>query len=151
MAALYVVEKSARYEPVEERLALRQEKAQPIFDHLEAWLQLQLPKISGKSAVAVCSGERVPHAQPHALERGNQLSQRHSGRTDTNSPVRPRVTADIQALGASFIRAAAPWQRLGRLKPDGMAIGGLPARNSPRGLAQALLPAYITAYRNASV
>ena len=52
IATLYRVEKAARYKSVEERVALRQEKAQPIFDDLEAWLQLQLPKISGKSSVA---------------------------------------------------------------------------------------------------
>jgi len=52
IAILYAVEKEARYKPAEERVALRQEKAKPVFDNLEAWLQLQLPKISGKSALA---------------------------------------------------------------------------------------------------
>jgi len=31
---------------------LRQEMAKPLFDDLEAWLALQLPKISGKSTLA---------------------------------------------------------------------------------------------------
>jgi hypothetical protein len=31
---------------------LRQEKAKPIFDDLEAWLQAQLPRIPGKSELA---------------------------------------------------------------------------------------------------
>jgi hypothetical protein len=31
---------------------MRQEKAKPVFDDLEAWLQAQLPKISGKSPLA---------------------------------------------------------------------------------------------------
>jgi len=52
IAALYAVEKEARYKPTEERVVLRQEKAKPAFDDLEAWLQLQLPKISGKSTLA---------------------------------------------------------------------------------------------------
>ena len=58
IAALYAVEKAVRYKPVEERVALRQEKAKPVFDNLEDWLQLQLPRISGKSALA----EAIRHA-----------------------------------------------------------------------------------------
>jgi hypothetical protein len=34
------------------RLRLRQARAKPIFDDLEAWLHAQLPKISGKSELA---------------------------------------------------------------------------------------------------
>jgi len=45
IAALYAVEKQARYQPAEERVALRQGKAKPVFDDLEAWLSLQLPKL----------------------------------------------------------------------------------------------------------
>jgi predicted nucleic acid-binding Zn finger protein len=52
VAALYAVEKAARYKPAEERVALRQEKAKPVFDDLEPWLTQQLPKISGKSKLA---------------------------------------------------------------------------------------------------
>lgn len=52
IAALYAVEKEARYKSAEERVALRQAKAKPVFDDLEAWLSLQLPKISGKSNLA---------------------------------------------------------------------------------------------------
>ena len=58
IAALYAVEKAVRYKPVEERVALRQEKAKPVFDNLEDWLQLQLPRISGKPALA----EAIRHA-----------------------------------------------------------------------------------------
>ncbi len=52
IAQLYKVEKEARRRPPEERAALRQEKAKPIFDELELWLQAQLPKISGKTKLA---------------------------------------------------------------------------------------------------
>ena len=31
---------------------LRQEKARPVFDDLEAWLQAQLPRLSGKTKLA---------------------------------------------------------------------------------------------------
>jgi len=80
-AALYAVEKEARYKPAVERVALRQDKAKPVFNALEAWLSLQLPKISGKStlaaaiyypAVAACSDERALCARPHA--KGASLS-----------------------------------------------------------------------------
>jgi hypothetical protein len=52
IAGLYVVEKDARGSSPEERVRLRQARAAPIFDALEAWLHAQLPKISGKSELA---------------------------------------------------------------------------------------------------
>lgn len=52
IAKLYVVEDEVRGKPPEERAAWRQEKAEPIFDELEVWLQSQLPKISGKTKLA---------------------------------------------------------------------------------------------------
>ena len=38
IAKLYAVEKEARGKPPEERAALRQTEAKPIFDDLEEWL-----------------------------------------------------------------------------------------------------------------
>jgi len=52
IAKLYGVEKEARSKLPEERVAIRQAQAKPIFDDLEAWLHVQLPKISGKSPLA---------------------------------------------------------------------------------------------------
>ncbi len=52
VAALYGVEKVARGQSPEERATLRQAKAKPVFDDLEDWLQLQLPRISGKTPLA---------------------------------------------------------------------------------------------------
>jgi len=72
IAALYAVEKEARYKPAEERVALRLEKAKPVFDNLEVWLQLQLPKISGKSSLAEAiryALGRMPKARAY-LENG---------------------------------------------------------------------------------
>jgi len=72
IAALYAVEKEARYKPAEERAALRQEKAKPVFEGLEAWLQLQLPRISGKSTLAEAiryAPGRMPKARA-CLENG---------------------------------------------------------------------------------
>ncbi len=53
IAQLYSVEKEARGLPPDRRVEIRQEKAKPIFDDLEAWLHLRLPSISGKSPLAV--------------------------------------------------------------------------------------------------
>jgi transposase len=52
IAGLYAVEKEARGRPPEERVRLRQAEAKPVLEDLEAWLQAQLPKISGKSELA---------------------------------------------------------------------------------------------------
>ena len=62
-----------RGKPAEARVALRQARSKPIFDDLEAWLQAQLPKISGKSplAQAIRNGlGRMPKARPY-LEHGH--------------------------------------------------------------------------------
>ena len=72
IAALYAVEKEARYKPAVERVALRQDKAKPVFNALEAWLSLQLPKISGKSTLAAAiryALGRMPKARAY-LENG---------------------------------------------------------------------------------
>ncbi len=52
IAGLYAVEKDGRGRPPEERVQLRQDRAKPILDDLESWLQTQLPRISGKSELA---------------------------------------------------------------------------------------------------
>ena len=52
IAELYAVEKQARGRPPDERTRIRQAKAQPILDDLEAWLHAQLPRISGKTPLA---------------------------------------------------------------------------------------------------
>ena len=52
IAELYGMEKEARGKSLEVRVALRQARAKPIFDDLNAWLQAQLPKISGKTPLA---------------------------------------------------------------------------------------------------
>lgn len=58
IAKLYGVEKDARCRPPDERVALRQTRARPIFYELEAWLKQQLPKIPGKTSLA----EAIRHA-----------------------------------------------------------------------------------------
>ena len=52
IASLYAVEKEARGSPPDNRIAIRQTKAKPIFDDLEIWLAEQLPKLSSKSPLA---------------------------------------------------------------------------------------------------
>lgn len=72
IARLYAVEKDARYKPPDERVALRQAKARPIFEELETWLKSQLPKISGKTKLAEAiryALGRMPKARAY-LENG---------------------------------------------------------------------------------
>ena len=52
IARLYGIEKLARGQPPDERVKIRQEKAKPVFDDLEAWLNAQLRKISAKTPLA---------------------------------------------------------------------------------------------------
>lgn len=52
IATLYEVEKRARFKSPDERVALRQEYAKPIFDDLEVWLRTQLNKMSVKTPLA---------------------------------------------------------------------------------------------------
>ncbi|WP_127116248.1 IS66 family transposase [Shimia sediminis] len=73
IAELYAVEKDARGTSPDTRVALRQARAKPIFDDLEAWLHAQLPKISGKSPLAQAiryALGRMPKARPY-LENGH--------------------------------------------------------------------------------
>jgi len=72
IAKLYAVEKKVRGHSPEERAAIRQKKAKPIFDDLETWLHTQLPKISGKSPLARAiryALSRMPKTRPY-LDNG---------------------------------------------------------------------------------
>ena len=73
IAELYAVEKEARGKSPDARIALRQARAKPIFDDLEAWLHAQMPKISGKSPLAQAiryALGRIPKARAY-LENGH--------------------------------------------------------------------------------
>ena len=52
IAELYAIEKVIRGSPPDRRAEVRQAKARPMFDELEAWLAEQLTTISGKSPLA---------------------------------------------------------------------------------------------------
>ena len=72
IAKLYEIEKRARFKTPQERVALRQEYAKPIFDDLEVWLRAQLSKLSGKTPLAKAiryALTRLPKARPY-LDRG---------------------------------------------------------------------------------
>jgi transposase len=83
IARLYAIEKEARYKPPDERVALRQTRAKPIFDDLETWLKSQLPKISGKTKLAEAiryALGRMPKARAYLdngrLELDNNICER---------------------------------------------------------------------------
>ena len=65
IAELYAVEKVARGLPPDKRAEIRRAEARPVFQSLEAWLNAQLPDISGKSPLAT--------AIRHALTRMARL------------------------------------------------------------------------------
>ena len=52
IAGLSAVEKVARGLPPDKRVEIRQVEAKPVFNGLEAWLNAQLPGISGKRPLA---------------------------------------------------------------------------------------------------
>ena len=72
IAELYAVEKQARGQSPEDRAALRQADAKPVFDNLEVWLRKQLPKLPRKSPLADAiryALDRLPKARPY-LDNG---------------------------------------------------------------------------------
>lgn len=72
IAALYAVEKQARGRPPDERAAIRQKKAMPIFDELQNWLHGQQVRISAKTPLAGAiryALTRMPKARAY-LEHG---------------------------------------------------------------------------------
>ena len=79
IATLYAIEKEARGQPPENRVAIRQVSAAPRLDELEQWLQAQLPRISAKTPLAAA----IRHAR-----KGCQRKDMDSFLlTDTQMPV----------------------------------------------------------------
>ncbi len=83
IAALYAVEKRARGSPPDERVRLRQAEAAPVLDDLEAWLRVQLGRISGKTPLAAAiryALTRIPRLRPYLddgrLELDNNAAER---------------------------------------------------------------------------
>lgn len=83
IAQLYAVEKAARGSPPDKRVEIRWASAKPIFDDLEAWLNVQLPGISGKSPLAVAiryALTRMKRLRPYldhgVLELDNNTAER---------------------------------------------------------------------------
>jgi transposase len=83
IARLYAIEKEVRGQPPDVRQAVRQDKAKPILDDLEAWLQQQLPMISGKTPLASAiryALTRIPRLRPYLdhgfLELDNNTAER---------------------------------------------------------------------------
>ncbi len=83
IAQLYAVEKEARGLPPERRVKLRQARAAPVFDDLEAWLAQQLLRVSGKSPLAAAiryalarMGRMRPYLAHGILEIDNSIAER---------------------------------------------------------------------------
>ena len=72
IAALYAVEKEARGQPPDRRVAIRGAKAGPRLDDLERWLHTQLPRVSAKTPLAAAiryALTRLKRLRPY-LEHG---------------------------------------------------------------------------------
>uniref|UniRef100_UPI00355ACECF IS66 family transposase n=1 Tax=Ruegeria jejuensis TaxID=3233338 RepID=UPI00355ACECF len=118
IAELYVVEKEAKGKTPEERVTLRQEKAKPIFDKLEAWLQAQLPKLSGKTklagAIRYALG-RMPKARAYLsdgrLELDNNICER------SIRPILTAMTALSCVDGVCFARKKCVDRAAGQYSP----------------------------------
>ena len=83
IAELSAVEKAARGLPPDKRVQIRQAEARPAFDGLEAWLNTQLPSISGKSPLASATHyalSRIARMRPYLdhgiLELDNNTAER---------------------------------------------------------------------------
>jgi transposase len=83
IAMLYGIEKEALGCYPEERVAVREKQAKPVFDDLETWLHAQLPKISGKSPLAKAvryALSQLPKTRPYLdndfLELDNNTCER---------------------------------------------------------------------------
>jgi transposase len=83
IARLYAIEKEARGSPPDRRVEIRQAKAKPIFDDLEAWLHARLPSISGKSPLAAAiryaltrMARMRPYLEHGILELDNNTAER---------------------------------------------------------------------------
>ena len=93
IARLYAVEKAARGKSPDERVALRQSDAKPVFDGLEVWFDAQLNRISGKSELAKAiryALGRMPKARAY-LENGH-LELDNNTAERAVKPVAPLVT-----------------------------------------------------------
>jgi len=116
IAELYAVEKDARGQSPDARVALRQARAKPIFDDLEAWLHAQLPKISGKSplaqAIRYALGRR-PSATPLAASqrRGHILRTATWSwiTTPPSAPSNPSPSAGKTGCSQAPRAAVKPW------------------------------------------
>jgi transposase len=63
IALLYKIEAQARAMPSQERLQMRQEHAQPLWEHLHVWLQLERTRVPDGSSIAKAIDYSLRHWQ----------------------------------------------------------------------------------------
>jgi len=72
IAQLYGIEKQIRDKPPDERAQVRQDRAKPLLNDLDAWLKSELTKVSAKSTLGKAiryALTRIPKVRPY-LEQG---------------------------------------------------------------------------------
>jgi len=120
VAGLYAVEKQARGQPPERRVELRRANAKPILDELEAWLEAQLPPISGKPELAKAiryALARLKKLRPYldhgCLEADNNAAERAM-----------KSVASAESLCPSSSSAWKHWKLVGRGLVTRAALAG---------------------------
>ncbi len=98
---LYAIEKAIRGKPPDERAAVRQARSRPVFEDLDAWLQTQLTRISGKTPLAV--------AIRYALTRMKKLEPwLHHGITELDNNTAERAIRPLAVGRKNYLFVGSP-------------------------------------------
>jgi transposase len=109
IAELYAVEKAIRGSPPDRRVEIRQAKARPIFEDLEAWLARQLTAVSGKSPLAA--------AIRYALTRMAASGPTSSTASSSSTTMRPNAQC-VLSRSAGRTTCSSAQHRAARRQPS---------------------------------
>jgi transposase len=122
IGALYAIEAHVRGKPLEERQRYREKHATPLVVNMRAWIELALPKLSGKSDLA--------KAMRYAISRWNALARYlHDGRVEIDNNAAERSIRAIALGRKNYLfagsdsggnRAAAIYSLIETCKLDGL-------------------------------
>jgi hypothetical protein len=122
IGALYAIEAHVRGKPQKERQRYREKHATPLVMNMKAWIELALPKLSGKSDLA--------KAMRYAIGRWNALARYlHDGRVEIDNNAAERSIRGIALGRKNYLfagsdsggnRAAAIYSLIETCKLDGL-------------------------------
>ena len=103
VASLYRIEAEIRGRPAETRKSTRQERSRPLIEALHAWLQQQLNRVSGKSAIA--------EAIRYALNLWQGLIVfLDDGRVELDTNAVERAIRPVAMAGSLCTSSLSPWE-----------------------------------------